>query len=169
MPRAERERRYIAEYMAQTYPRGNYQLNVPLGPIPQELVQQLGATQAAQVFYPTRPRIDAVAWLPGAYILVEAKIREPKHAIGDLLVYRSLIPSTRDLPSYDGQAIVSRLVVPEILEWIRVSAEEHRLEVATYHPAWIADYWRSRQEYFTQSYRLARDSKQAMRKILGLE
>jgi len=46
---------------------------------------------------------------------------------------------------------------------------EHRLEVATYHPAWIADYWRSRQEYFTQSYRLARDSKQAMRKILGLE
>ena len=42
MPREERERRYIAEYMAQTYPRGNYQLNVPLGPIPQELVRQLG-------------------------------------------------------------------------------------------------------------------------------
>lgn len=169
MPREERERRYIAEYMALTYPRGNYQLNVPLGPIPRELVQQLGQAQAAQVFYPTRPRIDACAWTKTAYLLVEAKIREPKHAIGDLLVYRSLIPSTVDLPSYDGQPIVARLVVPDILDWIRASAVEHRLDVVTYRPAWLAAYWAERQNYFTRDYRVARDQKQAMRKILGLE
>ena len=169
MPREERERRYIAEYMASAYPTGNYQLNVPLGPIPRDLVQQLGQLQAAQVFYPTRPRIDAVAWTPTEYLIIEAKIREPKHAIGDLLVYRSLIPSTLDLPMRDHQPIVAVLVVPEVLDWIRASAEEHQLRVALYKPEWIAAYWAERQNYFTRDYRLRRDEKQNMRKVLGLE
>jgi len=39
--RQERERRYISEYMMTTWPEGNWQLNVELGPIPQEYVDRM--------------------------------------------------------------------------------------------------------------------------------
>ena len=59
VPRKERERRFISEYMLQAWPEGGYQLNVELGPIPQEYVDRLGLGKAAALFRPTRPRVDA--------------------------------------------------------------------------------------------------------------
>jgi len=60
MARQERERRYISEYMVQTWPAGGWQLNVELGPIPQDYVDRYGLGKAAAIFRPTRPRCDAV-------------------------------------------------------------------------------------------------------------
>ena len=168
MTRQERERRYISEYMLHTWPAGDWQLNVELGPIPQEYVTRYGQAKAAALFRPTRPRVDAVKWEPGKFYLIEAKIREIKGGIGDLTYYRTMSKKTPDLPWYDGQEIICRLVVPWMLEWLSSAAEDNGVEVVIYHADWIDAYVRERQNYFTAEYRQKRAELMRNREILGL-
>lgn len=169
MPRKERERRYISEYMLKTWPGGGWQLNVELGPIPQEYVDRYGLGKAAAIFRPTRPRVDAVKWTDKAYYLIEAKIRDIKAGIGDLSYYKGMAARAPDLPFYDGQPIICRLVVPWMIEWIRVAADEAQVEVVVFLPDWIADYVKERQHYFTAEYRAERAEKIRLREILGVD
>ena len=169
MARKERERRFISEYMANTWTEGNYQLNVELGPIPQEYVDRYGLGKAAAMFRPTRPRVDAVKWLPDVYYLIEAKIRDIKAGIGDLTYYGSVLPLTKDLPYYDGQPIIRRLVVPWMLDWLSPVATAAGIEVVVYHADWIADYVKERQHYFTAEYRTERAETMRLREILGVD
>lgn len=169
MPRQERERRYISEYMMKTWPEGNWQLNVELGPIPQEYVDRYGLGKAAALFRPTRPRVDAVKWLPGAYYLIEAKIRDIKAGIGDLSYYKGMIAQTKDLPYYEGQPVILRLVVPWMIDWIRSAADAAGVEVVVFWSEWIADYVKERQHYFTAEYRAERAEKMRLRKVLGVD
>jgi len=169
MPRQERERRYISEYMMLTWPEGGWQLNVELGPIPQEYVDRYGLGKAAAIFRPTRPRVDAVRWEPGHYYLIEAKIRDIKAGIGDLSYYKGMVPSTPDLPYYDGQPVSYRLVVPWMIDWIKVAADGNGIEVAIFTADWIAAYVEERKHYFTAEYRNARAEKMKLREILGVD
>jgi hypothetical protein len=169
MANEPRERRFIAEYMLKTFPFGNYVLNVPLGRIPDDILARYGQTAGAQLARPQRPRIDAVAWDKNTYWLIEAKIREAKAAIGDLLVYRSLADKTLDLPNYDGQIFKMRLVVPWALDWILTAAHAHDQQVDIFLPQWVEEYVRSRQNYFTAEHRIARAEKMRLRKTLGVE
>lgn len=169
LPRLERERRYISEYMTMAFSRTPFSLNVPLGPLPTEITAQHGNLRGALLYRPSRPRIDATAWTDTVYWLIEAKIREAKAAIGDLLVYRRLAESTNDLPGYDGQEFRMRLVVPWALDWVKAEATHYKFELVEWIPAWVEDYVRERQNYFTQGYRKARDEKQQIRRALGVD
>ena len=169
MPRKERERRFISEYMLTTWPKGGYQVNVELGPIPQEYVDRYGLGKAAALFRPTRPRVDAVKWTDKAYYLIEAKIRDIKAGIGDLSFYKGMAKRTLDLPFYDGQPIICRLVVPYMIDWIKVAADEAEVEVVVFWADWIAEYVKERQHYFTAEYRAARAEKMRLREILGVD
>ncbi len=169
MARQERERRYISEYMKETWPGGDYQLNVELGPIPQEYVQRLGLARATALFRPTRPRVDAVKWDPDVYYLIEAKIRNIKAGIGDLTYYRNILSETPDLPFHDGQPIISRLIIPWTLDWLEPVARANNIEVVVYEKEWIAEYVKEIQHYFTAEYRAARAEKLKLREVLGIE
>lgn len=169
MPRKERERRYIAEYMKDTWPEGNWQLNVELGPIPQEYVDRYGLGKAAALFRPTRPRVDAVKWTPEAYYLIEAKVRDIKAGIGDLTYYGAMVKNTLDLPFYEGQPVIRRLVVPWMIDWIKWAADAAQVEVVVFWVDWIADYIKERQHYFTAEYRAERAEKMRLRDILGVD
>jgi len=169
MPRKERERRYISEYMIQAWPDCGYQLNVELGPIPQEYVDRFGLGKAAAIFRPTRPRVDAVKWTDDKYYIIEAKIRDIKAGIGDLSYYKGMVKQTPDLPFYDKQEIVCRLVVPWMIEWIRSAADAAGVEVVVFWSEWIADYVRERQHYFTAEYRAERAERMRLREILGVD
>lgn len=169
MARQERERRYISEYMLKTWPDGNWQLNVELGPIPQDYIDRYGLGKAAALFRPTRPRCDAVRWQPGAYYIIEAKIRDIKAGVGDLSYYKGMVPNTPDLPFYDGQPIICRLVVPWMIDWIQAAATAAGVEVAVDHQAWIDKYVEERKHYFTAEYRAARAEKMRLRDILGVD
>lgn len=169
MARKERERRYISEYMLKTWPKGGWQLNVELGPIPQEYVDRYGLGKAAAMFRPTRPRVDAVKWTDKTYYIIEAKIRDIKAGIGDLTYYRGMVEKTPDLPFYDGQPIIYRLVVPWMIEWIKTGAVAARIEVVVFMPGWIADYVKERQHYSTAEYREERKEKMKLREILGVD
>jgi len=169
MPRQERERRYISEYLKQYYKDLQWQINVELGPIPKEYVDRYGLGRAAAMFRPTRPRVDAVRWTPEKYYLIEAKLRDIKGGIGDLTYYRGMAGLTPDLPFYDGQEIVSLLVVPWMIDWIRWAADAAKVEVVVFHQPWIDDYVEERQQYFTAEYRAARAEKMKLREILGVD
>lgn len=169
MPRKERERRYISEYMKEAFPEGNYQLNIELGPIPQEYVDRYGLGKAAALFRPTRPRVDAVKWTDSVYYLIEAKIRDIKAGIGDLSYYKGMVPLTPDLPYYDGQQIIYRLVVPWMIDWIKVAADAAGVDVVVFWVDWIADYVKERQHYFTSEYRAERAEKMRLRQILDVD
>jgi len=169
MPRKERERRYISEYMLRTWPDGAWQLNVELGPIPPEYIQRMGYAKAAALFRPTRPRVDAVKWTPQSYYLIEAKIRDIKAGIGDLTYYKAVIKTTPDLPYYDGQPIIARLVVPWMLDWLQPVADAAGVEVVVHMEEWIEAYVRERQHYFTSEYRDERKKKMELREILGVD
>jgi len=169
MARKERERRYISEYMLHAFPEGGWQLNVELGPIPQEYVDRYGLGKAAALFRPTRPRVDAVRWTPSAYYIIEAKIRDIKAGIGDLTYYKGMAGQTLDLPFYDGQPIICRLVVPWMLDWIKPAAAAAGVEVIVFWVEWIADYVKERQHYFTAEYRAERAEKMRTREILGVD
>ena len=169
MPREERERRFVSDYLLEFHPQGGWMTNVPLGPIPEEIVTRYGLTAGAKLFGPSRPRVDAVIWTPPAYWLIEAKIREPKAAIGDLLVYKALAEHTPDLPNYDGQPIRMRLVVPWALDWIKQAAQDHGMELIVFLPPWVEGYVRERQEYHTRESRISREEKMRLRKTFGLE
>jgi len=151
------------------WPEGNWQLNVELGPIPQEYVDRLGLGRAAALFRPTRPRVDAIKWFPDRYYIIEAKIRDIKAGIGDLSYYRGMAERAPDLPFYDGQPIICRLVVPWMIEWIRVAADAAKVEVVVYWSDWIGDYVKERQHYFTSEYRAERVEKMRLREILGVD
>lgn len=169
MPRQERERRYISEYMKVHFPDGNWQINVELGPIPKEYVDRYGLGKAAAMFRPTRPRVDAVRWTKDRYYLIEAKLRDIKAGIGDLSYYKGMAKATPDLPFYDGQEIVSQLVVPWMIDWISWAAEAAQVEVVVFWVDWVADYIKERQHYFTAEYRAERAEKMRLREILGVD
>lgn len=169
MPRQERERRYISEYMLHQWPKGGWQLNVELGPIPQEYVDRYGLGKAAAMFRPTRPRVDAVKWDKDRYYLIEAKIRDIKAGIGDLSYYKGMISKTPDLPMYEMQPVICRLVVPWMIDWIRTAADAAGVEVVVYWSDWIEDYVKERQHYFTAEYRAERAEKMRLRNILGVD
>ena len=167
--RAERERRYIAEFMVETFRPDQYMLNVPLGSIPDELVELHGITEAAAIFRPSRRRIDAVAWTMHRYMLIEAKIRDPLEGLGRLNTYYTLAKRTLDLPEYHGQELEKWLVVPYSLSWIIQAAHDDDIKLHIFWRDWIADYVKERQLYFTKEYREARDEKQKIRKAFGVE
>ena len=169
MARKERERRYISEYMKDTWPEAGWQLNVELGPIPQEYVDRYGLGKAAALFRPTRPRVDAVKWSHDKYYIIEAKIRDIKAGIGDLSYYRGMCRTTPDLPFFDGQPVICRLVVPWMIEWIRAAADAAGVEVVVFMQDWIKDYVKERQHYFTSEYRAERAEKMRLREILGVD
>jgi len=169
MPRKERERRYISEYMLKTYPDMQWQINVELGPIPQEYVDRYGLGRAAALFRPTRPRVDAIRWTEKKYYLIEAKLRDIKGGIGDLTYYRGMAKRTPDMPFYDGQRIVCLLVVPFMIDWIKWAAEAAKVEIAIFEAEWVDDYVKERQHYFTAEYRAARAEKMKLREILGVD
>ena len=169
LPREERERRYVSDYLLQNHPQGGWVTNVPLGPIPEEITTRYGLTAGAKLFAPSRPRIDAVLWTTPAYWLIEAKVREAKAAIGDLLVYKALAEKTLDLPNYEGQPFRMRLVVPWALDWIRQASQAHDMELTIFLPPWVEGYVRERQNYFTREARLSREEKMRLRRTFGLE
>lgn len=169
MPREERERRYVVDCLQHFYPRGGWSVNVPLGPIPDDILGRHGVLAGARLYRPSRLRVDAVYPAKDAYYLIEAKIRSPRDAIGNLMVYLELAKKTPDLPDYTGQPLKAKLFVPWSLDWIRAMATAQGFEVMEWVPAWVEEYVRERQLYFTRDYRVAREEKLRLRRTLGVE
>ena len=147
---APRERRYIVEWANERFPEAEKMFNVPLGPVPESLIAELGSLEkAARTFRSWRPKIDAVLKLPDKAIFAEAEILDPKNAIGDLLYYRELIPETPDLGEILNMKHEFWLVIPTYLKWVQDFATKRGIIVDIYTPEWLADYLEEWKKYTT--------------------
>jgi len=144
-----KERRYIVEWAEARYPQARKLFNVPIGPIPESIVEELGFERARRYYRRWRPYADCIVFLPEKSIVAEAEILNPKNAIGDLLYYRTLIPKTPDYPELLQKPVEYVLVIPYMLKWIKDFAEEQGIIVDLFEPEWIKDYLEQWHKYYT--------------------
>ena len=165
----QRQVRLTAEWMMQRYPQGGYTLNAWLGPSLPGLVEAVGLERALRESAPWRPRVDALAVEAGKVVLVEAEIRQPRNAVGHLLVYRSLVSRTPELAEHQGKPVEMVLLTPWSNGTIDAMSRENGIRVEVYNPPWVADYVAELQVYWTREYQEARAQKLAIRAMLGVE
>jgi hypothetical protein len=146
MARAEykqRERRYVPEYVNDTYPvRVAVFYNMAVGPAP----------EALYAAHPEIPRehfrrwrfwIDAVVILRDKMVLVEGKIRKPAEGLGQLLMYKALLPQTPELSPYRDLPVEMVLVTPRPDPRVIGVAASLGVKVDIWTRDWVQDYLRS--------------------------
>lgn len=164
-----RERRYIAEYVAKTFPDSPVKLGCPLGPGVRGLVEEYGLPKALTMSRGFRPEVDAVVVLPEKLIVIEAKIFKIVDGISKLPVYASLIPATPELWIHRKLPVEMRLITPWLTAQVQEMARGMGVEVDIYNPPWIKDYVDKMHSYWTAEAREARAAKLKLREILGVE
>jgi len=163
-----RERRYIVEWAEKRFPDCEKRFNVPLGPIPEGIVQEFGPLKAARIYRPWRPDVDAIIICPGKIILAEAEIKNPRSAIGDLVVYRDLLPKTPELKRYLDRPIEVWMVIPWVTTWVRETAAEKGINIDIFIPDWLQEYVEELHKYYTKEGRLKREQRRSALEGLGL-
>lgn len=164
-----RERRYIAEYVMETFPDSPVKLGCPLGPGVRGLVEEYGLPKALTMSRGFRPEVDGLVILEDKIILIEAKIFKIVDGISKLPVYAGLIPSTPELWIHRKLPVEMRLVTPWLTAQVQEMAKGMGVVVAIYNPPWIKDYVDKMHGYWLKDAREARAAKLQLRKMLGVE
>jgi hypothetical protein len=165
----QRERRLIAEYCVEKFPRASVIYGCPLGPVPQKMIATLGPRKALRMARGLRPEVDALVVQDRRLIMVEAKILRWIDGIAKLPVYKSLVPTTEELKQYQGYDVEMRLCFPWPAENIEEAARNAGVVLDVFHPPWIDEYMTELGKYWTGEYLAAREEKRRMREIFGLE
>lgn len=138
----QRERRFIPEFVDAKFPdRVAVFYNVAVGPAPDELYR-LHPEVPLEYFRRWRFWIDAVVILQNKLILFEGKIRNPAAGLGQLLLYRALLPQTPELAPYKNRLVEMHLVTARPDPRIMGVAATLGITVHVYSPAWVTDYLR---------------------------
>lgn len=160
---APRERRYIAEWAEHRFPGFPKYFNVPLGPIPSSLVEELGFERARRIYRRWRSYADCVVVLPEKSILAEAEIRDPRNAIGDLLYYKTLVPNTLDFPGGLDRPVEYWLVCPSEFKFIAKYAEGLGIIIDYYDPPWLEEYLEQWRKYYSPEGTMEREIRKRLR------
>jgi len=163
------EVRMVAEYLKETYPQYPFINKQPLGKVPEELMTALGYKRAVGMTRPFRPEVDAVVIMPGALILVEAKVWNIVNGLAKLPLYKSLVPFTPELKEYQKLPIVMELVVGWTNPNLEIMARDAGVTVRVFCPSWLGEVVESQHRYWTREYRVEREEKLRMRELFGVE
>lgn len=163
------ETRLIGEYVATKFAGRRTATLVALGPAVDGLAETLPQTARLRHSRPWRPEVDAVVWMDGVLLLIEAKVADYVSGIAKLPLYKSLIPSTPELSPWWGWEIRMRLVVPRARAWHEAMAANAGVEIDIFEPPWMRDYWEYRDRYWTAEYRQRRQAVLETRRQLGVE
>jgi len=90
------------------------------------------------------PRVDAVVVTKVALVMVEAKIRQPRAAIGQLLDYGWRAAHTPELIPYADRPVILQLVVPFVDPAIERTCMAHNIQLVEYRPDWVIAYMQER-------------------------
>jgi len=146
-----------------------YAQNVPLGPPLPNLVPELGMERALSASRPWRASVDAVAWPPNRLVLFEAKILKLIDGAAKLPFYKALVASTPELAGDLDRTVLLVLVVPFESEQLRAMVAGTGIQVEVFRPAWISDYVRELNDYWTADAVRLRAEKLRLRTLFGLE
>jgi len=136
----QRERRYVPEYINEKFPdRVAAFFNMPIGPAPEELAKAYPEIPLEH-FRRWRFFVDAVVVLKDRMILIEGKIRKPAQGLGQLLIYRALLPQTPELKPYVNLPIEMRLVTPRPDPRIIWICQSLGITVDVWSKPWVQQY-----------------------------
>ena len=161
------EPRWVSAYVKEFYADAEVRLRCPLGPIPRELKELYGPAKAAKYYRPSRPEVDACVILPGAILLIEAKIFKYMDGLAKLPVYKALVPKTAELAVFEKRPVLMHLLIPAPIPWVKVAAAEFGVEVYTWAPDWVLDIWEERDKYWLPEARMLREARKELLKKLG--
>ena len=141
-PYRQIERRYVIEYVVNKFPNRIWAaFNVRLG-MPPKRMREMYPDVPPEHFKVWLPTADAVV-VDGSYIyVIEAKIRQPRAAIGQLLDYARRVPETPDLRRFLPREVVKVLVVPLKDPELEKTCEMYGIKVDYFCPQWVLDYMR---------------------------
>jgi len=157
----------VSAYIKEHYPDDEVRLRCPLGPIPAELSEIYGPAKAARVYRPSRPEVDALVILPGALLIIEAKIFKYMDGLAKLPVYKALVPKSPELMIFKNRPVIMHLLIPAEIPWVKAAAPEMGVEVYTWAPEWVRQIWEERDKYWTPESRLRRADRKALLEKLG--
>jgi hypothetical protein len=139
----QRERRYVPEYVNETYPqRVTVFYNVAVGPAPEEL-WRAHPEIPYESFRRWRFWVDAIVILSDRMVLIEGKIRKPAEGLGQLLMYKALLPQTPELSPYARLPVEMVLVTPRPDPRVIGVAASLGVKVEIYTKDWVQEYLRS--------------------------
>jgi len=134
------ERRYVVEAVQAFWPDAIYKaFNVRLGRPPEEL-RRLHPELDRRWMKVWLPCADAIVVTDTHLYVVEAKIRNPRQAIGQLLDYVRRVPETPELAPYAGRPIVAVLVVPFADPELVKTCKQFNIDVREFRPKWVEEY-----------------------------
>jgi len=143
------EPRWVAEYCTEFYPKDIVLYRCPLGMPPKEVRFGVSLKKALQLYYPYRPKVDALIVTPTAIILVEAKVWKYIDGLSKLPVYAALVKQTPELEKYLPRPVIKRLLVPIIPQWLLPIAKELNVEIINWAPDWVKEVYLERERYYT--------------------
>ena len=161
------EPRWVSWYIKNQYPDAEVRLRCPLGRIPVELKALHGPAKAARVYRPWRPEVDALVILPGALVLVEAKIQKYMDGLAKLPIYKALVPYTAELDVFSDRPVLLHLLLPVKIPWIMDIAGDVGVEVYAVAPDWVLQIWEERDKYWQPDARMKRADRKAILEKLG--
>jgi hypothetical protein len=139
----QRERRYVPEFVNEKYPnRTSVAYNMAVGPAP-EALSRAHPEIPIESFRRWRFWIDAVVTLRDRLVLIEGKIRKPAEGLGQLLLYRALLPQTPELEPFSFLPVEMVLVTPRPDPRVIGVASSLDIRVEVFSKPWVQDYLRS--------------------------
>ena len=163
------EAKMVAEYLKENYSEYSHTTNVALGKVPEELMSKEGYKRAIGMWRPYRPFVDAMVIMPGALILIEAKVKSVIDGCAKLPLYKSLVPFTPELKAYWKLPIIMELVAAETNPNLEIMAREQGVRIKVYCPAWLQEIIDSWNVYWTKEHREQREEKLKLREFYGIE
>ena len=163
------EERLVAEYLKDVYPQYPTINKQPLGKVSESLMATEGYKRALGISRPFRPYADAIVILPGALVLIEAKVWSILNGLAKLPMYKSLVPFTPELKDYWKLPVVMELVVGWSNTNLEIMARKYDVKVVVYCPDWLKTVVERMHNYWTKEYREERERVMENRRMLGVE
>ena len=139
-PYVQRDRRYVAEYVDQVYPRDKVFFNLRLGPAPIGVAEKYPGVDVDRYARVWKKTCDAVVVTENEVVLIEGELRRPLLALGELISYRDLLFQTPELAPYAKMPVKSILLCPVYDPTLELQLKEHNIETAVFRPKWVDDY-----------------------------
>ena len=137
-----RDTRYVAEYVALTWPDSPHWFNVRLGPAPPELRGRYPGIDVERWAKVWARAADALVLDGDTCWIVEGELRRPVEALGELVVYRELINQTESLRSLWHLRPRCLILTPLPDPTLEVVLRKLDIESVSYRPPWVEEYLR---------------------------
>jgi len=159
--------RWVQEYALKHFPERPVRPNCPLGPVPQNLIDELGLQKAILTYRPYRPEVDLVVVGDEELILIEANLRDLYGAVGKLVIYRSLVPHTPELRHYRDWPIRTVFLCVKAHLPLQYAAKLCEVELEEWAPTWVLERWHETQLYWTKPAHELRERRKEVLRRLG--